>query len=121
MLNLRLLVSVVPSEDAHSSEYTAEADKRREWISKYVIPRFQLTFVLRNTYFCEHSFTGSAGQAIISKTAAYLVTDSRYWLQAEKELDESWVLIRGGAPHGPRHWVDWLTVSVSRSILALGH
>lgn len=27
--------SVVPSEDAHQSEYTAEADKRREWITKY--------------------------------------------------------------------------------------
>ncbi|KAI0305476.1 Creatinase/aminopeptidase [Multifurca ochricompacta] len=85
---------VVPSEDAHQSEYTAEADKRREWIS---------------------NFTGSAGQAIISKSAAYLVTDSRYWLQAEKELDENWVLIRSGMPSGPRNWVDWITDRANES------
>ena len=105
----------MPSEDAHHSEYTAEADKRREWISKYVIPRFQLYLVLCNAYFYEHSFTGSAGVAVISKTAGYLITDSRYWLQAEKEVDENWVLIRAGAPLGPRNWVDWMTVSVSLS------
>ncbi len=32
--------SVIPSEDAHQSEYTAEGDKRRQWMSKYVTPRF---------------------------------------------------------------------------------
>ncbi|KAH8993233.1 Creatinase aminopeptidase [Lactarius hatsudake] len=89
---------VVPSEDAHQSEYTAEADKRRQWLS---------------------NFSGSAGQAIISKTAAYLVTDSRYWLQAEKELDENWVLIRAGAPGGPRNWVDWITDRANESKLGI--
>ncbi|KAI0256241.1 peptidase M24, structural domain-containing protein [Lactifluus subvellereus] len=86
--------SVVTSEDAHHSEYTADADKRREWIT---------------------SFTGSAGQAVISKTAAYLIVDSRYWLQAEQELDENWVLIRVGMPSGPRNWVDWISDRVYES------
>ncbi|KAI0001349.1 Creatinase/aminopeptidase [Russula compacta] len=85
---------VVPSEDAHQSEYTAEADKRREWIT---------------------NFSGSAGQAIISKTAAYFVTDSRYWLQAEQELDQNWVLIRTGMSSGPRNWVDWISDRASES------
>ncbi|KAI0266674.1 Creatinase/aminopeptidase [Gloeopeniophorella convolvens] len=85
---------IVPSEDAHQSEYTAENDKRRQWIT---------------------GFTGSAGQAIVSRTASYLVTDSRYWLQAEKELDPNWVLIRAGTPSGPRNWVDWLTDRVNES------
>src|SRR5882762_10907340 len=41
-----------------------------------------------------YSFTGSAGEAIVSKTAAYLVTDSRYWEQAHQELDANhWVPI----------------------------
>jgi hypothetical protein len=31
------MYSVVPSEDAHQSEYTADGDKRREWITKYAI------------------------------------------------------------------------------------
>jgi hypothetical protein len=57
-------------------------------------------------------FTGSAGQAIISKTAAYLVTDSRYWLQARNELDSNWHLIPGGAVDGPKDWIDWLVVRV---------
>jgi hypothetical protein len=46
----------------------------------------------------------------VSKTTAYLVTDSRYWLQAEKELDENWRLIRAGMEDGPRNWVDWISV-----------
>lgn len=49
-------------------------------------------------------FTGSAGQAIISKTSAYLVTDSRYWLQAEDELDDNWNLVRAPIMDGPRDW-----------------
>jgi hypothetical protein len=56
-------------------------------------------------------FTGSAGQAIISKTSAYLITDSRYWLQAEDQLDkDQWHLIPAGAPDAPRDWVEWLIV-----------
>jgi Xaa-Pro aminopeptidase len=46
----------------------------------------------------------------VSRTAAYLITDSRYWLQAEKELDENWHLIRIGMELGPRNWVDWISV-----------
>jgi hypothetical protein len=52
---------------------------------------------IRNTHHYRDSFTGSAGLATISKSTADLVTDSRYWFQAEKEVDENW---------------DWITVSV---------
>lgn len=58
-----------------------------------------------------YSFTGSAGQAIVSKTAAYLVTDSRYWLQAQDELDHNWHLIEAGAVGSPKDWIEWLVVS----------
>ncbi|KAI0035561.1 peptidase M24, structural domain-containing protein [Vararia minispora EC-137] len=78
---------IIPSEDAHQSEYVAQADKRREWIS---------------------GFTGSAGQAIISHENAYLVTDSRYWIQAKKELGPGWSLIPAGAPNGPLNFIDFL-------------
>jgi hypothetical protein len=69
------------------------------------------------SYQSKSSFTGSAGLAIVSKTTAYLITDSRYWLQAEKELDENWRLIRTGMEHGPRNWVDWIVVRAPFSIL----
>lgn len=51
---------IVPTEDAHSSEYVAEVDQRRSFIS---------------------GFTGSAGTALITADSALLWTDSRYFLQ----------------------------------------
>ncbi|ETW81154.1 Metallo peptidase M24 [Heterobasidion irregulare TC 32-1] len=90
--------SVVPSEDAHQSEYVSAGDKRREWISQ---------------------FTGSAGQAIVSKSNAYLITDSRYWLQARNELDENWILIPAGAPDGPADWIEWLVDRAQDSKIGL--
>ena len=60
---------------------------------------------------CLLSFSGSAGQAVVSKTTAYLVTDSRYWLQATEELDDNWHMIPAGAIDGPKDWIDWLLVS----------
>ena len=49
------------------------------------------------------SFTGSAGVAIISKTTAYLVTDSRYWLQAKRQVDGNWNIIQAGDVGAPFH------------------
>jgi hypothetical protein len=44
---------------------------------------------------------------------AYLITDSRYWLQAEAQLDANWVIIRAGEPpDGPKDWIDWLVVCI---------
>ncbi|GAN07442.1 aminopeptidase P [Mucor ambiguus] len=72
---------VVPSEDAHQSEYTADCDNRRAWIS---------------------GFTGSAGCAVVTKNDAALFTDGRYFLQASKELDEKhWKLMKQGIPGVP--------------------
>jgi Xaa-Pro aminopeptidase len=56
---------VVPSGDAHLSEYTHPAYDRRAFIS---------------------GFTGSAGTAVVTADAALLWTDGRYFLQAEQEL-----------------------------------
>jgi len=59
------------------------------------------------------SFTGSAGLAIITRNSAYLFVDSRYWVQAENEVDDNWTLIRAGAPGAPQDWIEWLVVRVS--------
>ncbi|KII92504.1 hypothetical protein PLICRDRAFT_50881 [Plicaturopsis crispa FD-325 SS-3] len=59
-----------------------------------------------------YRFTGSAGQAIVSRTAAYLVTDSRYWLQAQIELDHNWRLIPAGGVDAPKDWLDWIVERV---------
>jgi Xaa-Pro aminopeptidase len=83
---------IVPSEDQHFSEYPAECDKRRAFIS---------------------GFNGSAGTAIVTKDRAYLFTDGRYFLQAENQLDKNWTLMKQGLPDVPT-WQDFVTKNVAR-------
>ncbi|KAK9469521.1 peptidase M24, structural domain-containing protein [Lipomyces arxii] len=78
-------VYIVPSEDAHQSEYIAPVDARREFIS---------------------GFTGSAGCAVVTSSKASLSTDGRYFLQAEQELDSNWELLKQGLPDVPT-WQEW--------------
>ncbi|KAK4525860.1 hypothetical protein GAYE_SCF17G3769 [Galdieria yellowstonensis] len=74
MKDLQLDAFIIPSEDAHQSEYVANCDQRRQFIS---------------------GFTGSAGLAVVTQQEALLWTDGRYFLQAEKELDPNvWKLMR---------------------------
>lgn len=78
---------VIPTSDAHQSEYLSPCDKRRQFIS---------------------GFTGSAGTAIVTSDEAALWTDGRYFLQAEKELDSSWELMKDGIPSTPTQG-EWLS------------
>uniref|UniRef100_A0A1D1XFI7 Putative Xaa-Pro aminopeptidase P n=1 Tax=Anthurium amnicola TaxID=1678845 RepID=A0A1D1XFI7_9ARAE len=73
--NLRIDAYIIPSQDAHQSEFIAECFMRRAFIS---------------------GFTGSAGTAIVTKEKAALWTDGRYFLQAEKQLSKNWILMRSG-------------------------
>jgi len=57
---------------------------------------------------CPFRFNGTAGQAIISKTAAYLIIDSRYWVQAANQVDSNWHCLQAGHIDGPKDWVEWL-------------
>ncbi|PON76408.1 Creatinase [Parasponia andersonii] len=66
---------IIPSQDAHQSEFIAECYMRRTYIS---------------------GFTGSAGTAVVTKDKAVLWTDGRYFLQAEKQLSSNWILMRAG-------------------------
>ncbi|KAG8915366.1 hypothetical protein FRC00_005361 [Tulasnella sp. 408] len=86
---------IIPSEDAHQSEYVSQADARREYIS---------------------NFSGSAGLAIVAHDSAHLFVDSRYWIQAAKEIDNSWTLHRVGAP-GERSWLDWIRHESTPNVL----
>jgi Xaa-Pro aminopeptidase len=82
-----LTAYVVPSQDPHQNEYVPAPWQRRARIS---------------------NFSGSAGTAIVTRDAAYLWTDSRYWLQATRELPAGeYTLMRHGAPGVPEP-ADWL-------------
>ena len=78
---------IIPSADPHLSEYLADHFKFRQWIS---------------------GFTGSAGTVVITQEEAGLWTDSRYFIQAEKELEGSEInLFKQGMPGVPS-FQDWL-------------
>jgi len=89
-----LAAYIVPSCDAHNSEYLAACDGRREAVS---------------------GFSGSAGTAIISPTQALLWTDGRYHLQALKEMDSNWSLMKDGLVDTPSQ-ADWLCSLGSGSV-----
>lgn len=79
---------IVPSSDPHQSEYVADHWKTRIWLS---------------------GFTGSAGVLVVTQDHAGIWTDSRYFIQAERELATSEVeLHKQGVPHAPEH-VEWIT------------
>uniref|UniRef100_A0A8C5HEI7 Xaa-Pro aminopeptidase 1 n=1 Tax=Gouania willdenowi TaxID=441366 RepID=A0A8C5HEI7_GOUWI len=77
---------IVPSGDAHQSEYIAPCDCRREFIS---------------------GFNGSAGTAIITEQHAVMWTDGRYFLQASQQMDNNWTLMKMGLKETPSQ-EDWL-------------
>ncbi|KAB0790855.1 hypothetical protein PPYR_14942 [Photinus pyralis] len=77
---------IVPSTDSHNSEYPAECDKRRGFIS---------------------GFIGSVGSAIITDNDARMWTDGRYFLQASQEMDANWTLMKEGLPSTPTQ-AEWL-------------
>ncbi|EXX78053.1 Fra1p [Rhizophagus irregularis DAOM 197198w] len=87
-----LTAYVIPSEDAHQSEYTAACDARRAFIS---------------------GFTGSAGLAVVSTDDAALFTDGRYFLQANKQLDHNWTLMKQGIPDVPT-WQEYLVQNLPK-------
>ena len=43
--------------------------------------------------------------------SAFLITDSRYWLQAQEEIDENWSLVKAGSAGEPQDWIEWIVVS----------
>lgn len=84
--------------DAHQSEYVQESDKRCSFIS---------------------NFTGSACTALVLQTKALLWTDSRYFLQASRELSNEWTLMKSGE-QGVLEINEWINENLSNgSVVAV--
>jgi len=98
---------LLPSGDAHASEYIADYWKARPWFS---------------------SFTGSSGTVIVTTTEAGLWTDGRYFIQAASQLEGSDIdlykmempnvpkyreFLAGKLPHGGKLGFDGRVVTVS--------
>lgn len=67
-----------------SSEYLAHCDERRAFISGFNGSAGQYLHTLSQSM----SLMSLLGCAIITLNNAYLFTDGRYFLQAEKQLDK---------------------------------
>ena len=107
MHQYKIDIYLVPSIDAHNSEYVPKCWQRRLWISH---------------------FDGSAGEVIVTSEHAYLWTDGRYFIQAEQQLDskyfslmkqtgftpetEQWIRSNGC---GKRLGIDPKLISISRA------
>lgn len=85
---------IIPSFDAHHSEYVADYYRCRQWIS---------------------GFTGSAGTAVITLHDAGLWTDGRYYIQAEKQLDGSGIKLFRAVDPGVPSYTDWLTENLKEN------
>jgi len=78
---------IIPASDPHQNEYIPACWQFRSWLS---------------------GFTGSAGTLVVTADVAGLWTDSRYFIQAEKQLEGSGIeLFKLKIPHTPEH-IPWL-------------
>ena len=87
----KIAACIIPSADPHLSEYPAAHWKLREYLS---------------------GFTGSNGTLVITAECACLWTDSRYYLQAEKELDTELFTIQREGEAGTPSIGEWLKTNL---------
>lgn len=76
------------STDPHSGEYVPAHWESRKWIS---------------------GFSGSAGTVVVTKNAAGLWTDSRYFLQAEEQLAGTGIILFKERCEGTPSIAEWLS------------
>lgn len=87
MIRKGISVFIAPSTDPHSGEYVPEYWETRKWIS---------------------GFTGSAGTVVITLDKAGLWTDSRYFLQAEEQLEGTGIILFKERVPGTPTIANWL-------------
>ena len=81
MMQYGISAFIVPSTDPHSGEYVPAHWESRKWLS---------------------GFSGSAGTVVVTKDNAGLWTDSRYFIQAEEQLEGTGIqLFKDRLPETP--------------------
>lgn len=82
---------LVPSADPHLSEYLPARWQAREWFS---------------------GFTGSMGTLVVTLDDARLFADSRYWVQAERELAGCGITLERIPTGNASAHIDWLAANM---------
>lgn len=85
---------IVPTNDPHNSEYVAEHWESRKWLT---------------------GFTGSAGTAVITHKKAALWTDSRYFLQAQEQLEGTDIMLMKERMPGTPSIGQWLAKELQQA------
>jgi Xaa-Pro aminopeptidase len=88
---------IIPSGDTHFGEYIQDHFACREWIT---------------------GFTGSAGSAVITMSDAALWTDSRYFIQAQKELADTGIQLMKMRVAGTPSIPEWLKIKLNPGSVA---
>ena len=91
MLSHHIDAMIIPTSDPHQNEYLNNTWKIREWIS---------------------GFTGSAGTLVITTNHVGLWTDSRYFLQAEAQLEGTIVELHRMTPGKGLEYDKWLAAQL---------
>ena len=86
-----LAAYVVPGNDPHASEYMASHWFEMQWIS---------------------GFNGEAGTVVVTMDRALLWTDSRYYLQAGIELQDSGIELMRESDIDCPSVIDWLSENI---------
>lgn len=82
---------IIPMTDPHMGEYVSDYWKIIQWLS---------------------SFSGSAATIVVTQEFAGLWTDSRYFIQAERQLKGSGIeLMKLKVPHTPEY-IDWICENI---------
>ena len=81
---------IVPSSDPHLSEYLPERWQGRQWLS---------------------GFTGSVGTLVVTAHFAGVWVDSRYWLQADAELNGTGITPMKVNANAGVAFIDWLAAN----------
>lgn len=82
---------IISGTDPHNSEYLPAAWKQRQWIS---------------------GFTGSFGTVVVLKNDAGLWTDTRYFIQAEKQLKDTGIQMHKLRVPDAVNYPEWLAANL---------
>lgn len=97
-----LTAYIVPSGDAHHVSLSSSLLKKCKNSFPVCIPVVYAILKSLRMADCDQrrayvtGFDGSSGVAIITQTEALLWTDARYFIQAEEQMDDNWMLMKDG-------------------------
>lgn len=82
---------IIPTLDPHGSEYLPDYYRERAYVT---------------------GFTGSAGTAVISQESAYLWTDGRYFIQAERQIKANGFKLMKMGIEGYPTYPEWISQNI---------